>query len=198
MTKRAWGDAWGMLTATFGEPHRTDEENDAKAVAYARLLGDTDDASLDAAVIRACRECQRFPTVKDILERLPGRLTDADAAEAAWQRVLHSARHGPTRYNPALGTRPTGADLDPAALSAIGHAAGLYRLWEVEEDPQQLGFMRRDFIETFRNIAHMGSNGILPTGEPREQIEAPRGGGIRRIGGPVEFVEPVSGRGGAL
>lgn len=190
MTKTQWTLCWADLTASFGEPCKTQEENDARFLVYLKLVGDLADAVVAPAVVRACRECQRFPTVREIIERVPGRLNESEAAEAAWQRVLSSARNGPTRYNPAIGTRPTGADLDQLDLSAIGHAAGLYRIWECENDSQQMGFIRRDFLATYKDIAHMASNNLLPTGEPaRPKIEAPRGGGIKRIGGEMLFLD---------
>lgn len=153
-------NAIGLLEAAFGP-----QESPRIKLYMAKLKG-TPDADLAAAVDRCVNELRAFPTIRDILDRLPGRLSLEQQAEAAWSRVMKSAFGGPVYHNPYTGSFPTGEDLDPASLDAIGGTNGLYRLWQAEDDPQQMGFARRDFIERFKTMTQMEVAGFLPTGDP--------------------------------
>jgi hypothetical protein len=170
-----------LMEAAFGA------QEDARHELYRQRFKGSDDRDLKAAALRCIDECRAFPTIRDLLDRLPGRLTEGDAAEAAWTRVIASAKDGPTSYGPATGTRPTGTDLDEAALSAIGGPGGLRRIWEAEDDAEQMGFIRRDFLDRYRAAHRMAVAGFLPTGEPSPlRIDGPREGEPRRIGECIE------------
>jgi len=165
------------LEAAFGT------QDDARHALYLDMMHDVSDPDFVASSERCVRELRTFPTIRDILDRLPGRLSLEQSAEAAWTRVMAAAFHGPTSYNPHTGSFPTGEGLDADALDAIGGANGLYRLWEAEDDPQQIGFARRDFIERYRTMGAMGAKGFLSDGRPMRELGMGRGGVLPRIEG---------------
>lgn len=148
----------GIMEAAFGS------QESARLKFYHERFREFSAADLKVAAMRCANECRAFPAVRDLLDRIPGRLNEADAAEAAWTRVLTSAQEGPASYDPNVGTRPTGDDLDEATLSAIGGPSGLYRLWESESEPERMGFLRRDFLDRYKAASRMGAAGLLPDG----------------------------------
>ncbi len=128
----------------------------------------TPDEDFLAAVLRCNDELRAFPTVRDILDRLPGHLDQNAAAATAWSNVWSAVVNGPfTAYNPAGGgNRPTGSNLTELEFHAVGGRSGLRSLFDVQEDAEQVGFRRRDFIDAFKAGAQCWSAGLTLSGAP--------------------------------
>jgi len=159
---------WGVLEATFGA------QDPARAKIYRTVLQQIADSDLAAAAVRCVVECRAFPVPRDILDRVPGSLSVQSAAAAAWSRVLTSATNGPTAYSPATGTSPTGADLDDDCLSAIGGRGGLCNLATAQDDAQQVGFIRRDFLVSYEARRQCEAAGLLPDGTNPPELPGAR------------------------
>lgn len=137
---------------------------------YARGLTDVPPDALDAALGRAVKECDWFPTVKKIRELagIQGPLAMPQLAQAAWASVLGCLVSGqwteldsPTR----------------AALKALGGS------WNVRQaDERGLAQLKNRFLEAYR-----------PAGEQKPALEAGEGPDKARV---MRLVRDISKGGG--
>jgi hypothetical protein len=42
-------------------------------------------------------------------------------------------------------------------------------MWEAEKEPNEMSFIRRDFLATYMELKGLKNAGMLPTGEPRDE-----------------------------
>lgn len=152
---------WAMLEAAFGAQER------ARYNLYRQRFDAHEDVAVKNAAMKCVDECRAFPTVADILARLPGTVTSAMSAEAAWSRCLRSIDSGPWSDGGGIThSMPTGTDLDQITLDAIGGPRGLYRLSNaIEFDPSKVSYIKTDFSKRYSAITGLGNAGLLPTGE---------------------------------
>jgi len=161
MEREKYKAGMGLLAAAFGDPGVD------RWKAYWIAFGDDD----GDAFVSACGRCMSefrptnaapYPYPAAIRDRFPGHVNLGTEAETAWAHVLNSATDGPAGYSPADGTKPTGADLTEQELDSIGGARGLKRLLAISNDPEQIGFARRDFIERYKAYTTSNQAGLPP------------------------------------
>lgn len=153
---------WALLEAAFGAQER------ARYNLYRQRFGANEDEAVKHAAMKCIDECRSFPTVADILARLPGTVSPVMSAEAAWTRCLRSIESGPWSDGGGItNSVPTGADLDQTTLDAVGGSRGLYRLSKaLEFDPASVSYLKTDFGKRYSALTSLDNAGLLPTGEP--------------------------------
>lgn len=179
MTTAKWELQWATLMLTFGDQPK------GKSTVYFRAmkLDQIPQANVEVAVTRCLNECTRFPVPRDLLDRIPGHLSDQALADAAWRRVLESATNGPGVHDLNCGWLPSGEGLTPTELDAIHGKNGLKRLYDMSEDGPQLGFARRDFIASFKAVQEAEASLSLRGGARPELVGGP--GFVRLVGGSL-------------
>jgi hypothetical protein len=123
------------------------------------------------------------------MDRLPGRVDARTAAESAWSRALDAAVHGHGDHSVVSGWMPSGRGLDSEALEAAGGPRGLRRILDVSEDSQQLGWMRREFLDRFLAQQVNRAAGLLPDGRRPQALEPGQkelAEAAARIGGSID------------
>jgi len=172
MTRKEFAAGWAVLESVFGA------QETPRFKAYWTLTeARFPDGAFLVAVRRCAEECPRFPVPKDLLDRMPGRIDKKTAATNAWERALHAAVSGPGTSNGITGWQPSGEDLDPETLAAAGGTRGLKRILAVSEDTEQLGWVRREFLDRWDAVQANVTAGLLPDGTPAPALESgPRDG----------------------
>lgn len=182
MNREEFTAGWALLEGAFGAAETP------KARTYWTLLQALlPPGAFLAAAHRCALECVRFPTPKELMDRVPGHVDAKTAAESAWTRALDSAVHGPGDHSGITGWMPSGRGLDEEALEAAGGSRGLKRILDVSEDASQLGWMRREFLDRFMAQQANRAAGLLPDGrrppalaageKERPAIDAPKDDG---------------------
>lgn len=168
MTQDEFSIGWKLLMAN---PWPKDPPQGARSL----FFGVMKDAAPDAwgrAVQSILRRCTHFPTVRELLENLPGAPeADDTAAQAAWERACRSAVHGPRgAYSPVCGSPPTGADLDERTRAAA-MAVGLRRIEAglADHDPDALGYLRREFLAAWGAHRDADRAGLLTPAQEQAQ-----------------------------
>lgn len=161
---------WALLEAAFGAQER------ARYNLYRQRFANNEDEAVKHAAMKCIDECRSFPTVADILARLPGTVSPVMSAEAAWTRVLHAASNDApwSRTDSAhnIPSMPTGQGLDQATLDAIGGPRGLHRLAVIiEQQPGRLSYERRDFLTRFGQLGNLNAAGYLPDGQKQVEVD---------------------------
>lgn len=135
-----------------------------KARAYRGKMLPLDYDAVAEAIDRCTDELHALPAWSDIAKRLPGgEPSGATAAESAWERACRSVRTGPRgTYSPAGGAPPSGADLDERTLAAA-KSVGLRRIEAAlyAQDPDALGYVRRDFLSAWGAHRDADRAGVL-------------------------------------
>lgn len=174
MTEQEFQVGWKMLMAN---PWPKPPPDGARALFCGVVSGLVPEA-WGEAVQAVLRKCTHFPTVKELLEHIPGApQCDDTEAQAAWERACHSSRHGPRGpYSPVMGSPPTGADLD-GRTRAAAKAVGLRRIEGalVGHNPDTAGYLRREFLDAWRAHRDADRAGVLTPAQQRERkaLEAP-------------------------
>lgn len=170
MTREQFAIGMEALHRQFGASLTPDEKRATMDTFWFVFQRDDGEAFLNA-VQRALREWtppygRQFPLPGDVTRYMAGAPGAAGAAQSAWLRVWKAVTEGPFgEYSPVYGAgRPTGEGLDEVTLAAIGYQGGLRLLWDVQEDPERVGYMRRDFMEAYTAAAGNVSAGLLPDG----------------------------------
>lgn len=178
-SKAQWGLKYMALESAF-EP-----QTKGKALVWydAGRLDHIPPENLQVAVDRCIAECARFPVLRDLLDRIPGHLSEQALADAAWRRVLESATNGPGVHDLNCGWLPSGEGLTPTEMDAIHGKNGLKRLYDMSEDGPQLGFARRDFIASFKAVQEAEASLSLRGGARPDMVGGP--GFVRLVGGSL-------------
>jgi hypothetical protein len=106
-------------------------------------LSDIDLASVQLAVARAIRECERLPKPVE-LRRLTGEATDEQAATIAWDDVLRALPRGPYKH----------VDFENKLINAVirnlgGWPSFVHRFTDSESEK----WTRMEFLRAYRNLS---------------------------------------------
>jgi hypothetical protein len=146
-TKDDWYNLFAKMEAAFGQ------QPTPRHKMYIERLNDQVFESVCASVSRCIDECHFYPTIADILERMPNRVDPKAAALEQWQRVIRAAISDTNiDYNPHRGSTPNGRGLDPAILDAAGGPGNLCRIrdaYYAEGNDAQLGYLKLEFIARY-------------------------------------------------
>lgn len=172
LNEAEWSRCIAVLESVFGVQPETKHD------LYFELLSDYTYEQLKAAVTRCARELRAYPTIRDIMDRIPGQMDSKSVASAAWMRVLHAATCDNSRYgdyNPNTGWTPNGYGLTPEEMAAAGGPRGLKSILYAAEDPSQLGYAERNFIDHYTAVVAQLAAGRNPAYlPPRHTSHEPR------------------------
>lgn len=158
-TNNDWLMLMGTLEIAFGKQPNGRQEF------FIQRLADQPFESVCAAVSKCIDECKFYPTIADILERLPAVPDPKIKALQAWQRVLKAATSEIyVSHNPHTGTTPTGERLDAIELACAGGPNGLARIRDMycsDGDLRSLGYEKIDFITQYTNATEVGARPLL-------------------------------------
>lgn len=157
------GGMLGMLEAAFGtQPEQRHE-------VYIDALQDYDLAALQCGMKRCLLECKFYPTIADIVERIPGTVSVGAAADDAWRRVIAaSCSEIYVKRSPGTGSYPSGEKLTAEELNAAGGLAGLIAIRDASymaDAHKQLGFLKRDFVQGYKERMTFTGAALNPGGD---------------------------------
>lgn len=116
---------------------------------YLQALSDLAYEKLIDALSLMVTTCEWFPKIPHIREAVLGKQKDNEdaEAEAAWLRVLAYAN----LWHPDIGVMTGCPKINQREKRSLEFAGGIYKLWTLQDDaPQELDFMRKAFIESYK------------------------------------------------
>lgn len=154
------------IIATFF-PFSFSLSDDAMVDVWHRELEPYDSSVVDGAVRLLCRERDKFPTLKDVLDRLDPQVDGAAEAWATATRYASEWADGPVMRGGELYTPPGIQDQAIArAIEAVGGVPAI-RARTLEDEPGMRAHFFRAYDEARTRARRAESLNVIQGGRPR-------------------------------
>lgn len=140
-TEHQFAQIVGLLEAGFTVQPK------AKHDLYFNVLGDYDFDELKVAVTRCVQEMDRYPVIKEIVERIPSFIPDDLIGNRIIEQLkIYCENHWFYVY-PNVGQSSAQRFFDPDYLAILDLVGGAERLDKSFEDPVAMERLRKDYVK---------------------------------------------------
>lgn len=160
-----------LLEAVFGP------QDKGRQIVYLELLEDYDYNDLKVAFTRCAKELKQYPTIKDILDRLPSFVTDEIIASRVFRQLYNECEYGPYFYSPVTGTYPRMTRCNPDDIAILEQVGGVDRLKGSIDNHAATERLNRDFAKAYiisinpsRVRAEIRARNLI--GSPESKVDA--------------------------